>query len=112
MLDIGPVWSMNGGGAGADMGNEPAGHRHWQLQPPFDAAWALALPFAPPPPATTVTWEPAADVVLAPMSASWVRVAELMDAALDDEDSAAAVAAEPLPPPPPPPPAITVTALA
>lgn len=101
-----PSWK--GCACGADMGNEPAGHMHAQLQPPFAAAWApaalLAVPF-PPEPATTVTADPAGFVVDAATRASGVSVAELTEAeALED---VAAAFAELFPDPPP---ATTVTA--
>lgn len=86
------------------MGNEPAGHRHAQLHPPFAAAAAdAALLFLPPEPATTVTAEEAAVVVEAAIRASGVRVAELTEApALEDVAWAVPFFA--------PPPATTVTA--
>ena len=104
LADMEPSWK--GCAWGADMGNEPAGHMHAQLQPPLAAAAsALALP---PEPATTVTAAAAAVVVDAATRASGVRVAELTEAAAEEEDVAAALAV----PFPDPPPATTVTAWA
>lgn len=102
-----PSWK--GCAWGADMGNEPAGHMHAQLQPPFAAAAAPAALLAvllPPEPATTVTADPAGFVVDAATRASGVSVAELTEANVLEEDVAAAFA-EPFPDPPP---ATTVTA--
>lgn len=96
-----PSWK--GCAWGADMGNEPAGHMHAQLQPPFAAAAAALFP---PEPATTVTADPAGLVVEAAMRASGVSVAELTEADALEEDVAAAFA-ELFPDPPP---ATTVTA--
>jgi hypothetical protein len=100
--------SMNGGACAADMGNDPAGHKHAQLQacccatcPAFTAVpFELPLPL----PAMIVTPVPGAVVVFVAMRASGVRVAELMDAVELVFASALAVAF-----PPPPTPAITVT---
>ena len=102
-----PSWK--GCAWGADMGNEPAGHMHAQLQPPFAAATAPAALLAvlsPPEPATTVTADPAGFVVDAATRASGVSVPELTEAEALEEDVAAAFA-EPFPDPPP---ATTVTA--
>jgi hypothetical protein len=78
------------------MGKEFAGHRHWQLQPPLFAACSVALAL-PPDPAFTVTAAPAPDVVDAPIRASLVRVAVLIDVVVEDEDAATA-ATDPDPP--------------
>jgi hypothetical protein len=104
LLPMEPSWK--GCACGADMGNEPAGHMHAQLQPPFAAAAAVLFP---PEPATTVTADAAADVVDAAISASGVSVPELTEADALEEDVAAAFA-ELFPEPPPP--ATTVMASA
>jgi len=100
-LPMEPSWK--GCAWGADMGNEPAGHMHAQLQPPFAAAAAALFP---PEPATTVTADPAGFVVDAATRASGVSVAELTDADVLEEDVAAAFAELFSDPPP----ATTVTA--
>jgi len=57
-----PSW--NGGGAGAFIGNEPAGQLHLQAQPPLLAACsALVMSACPPAPALTVTAAPPEDFV-------------------------------------------------
>ena len=99
--------SMNGGACDAAMGNDPAGHKHAQLQACCCAICSalatvpLELPL--PVPAMTVTPVPGAVVVFVAMRASGVRVPELMDAAELVFASALAVAF------PPPTPAMTVT---
>jgi hypothetical protein len=85
-----PSWK--GCAWGADIGNEPAGHMHAQLQPPFAAAAAAAAVLFPPEPATTVTADPAGFVVDAATRASGVSVAELTEAEPLEEDVAAAFA--------------------
>lgn len=94
---IEPIGGMSWKGAaeGADMGNEPAGQLHAQLQ---TAAAAAAVPFPPfpPLPATTVIALPGAETVVEAMRPSGVRAAELIDLAeVEDVGRPGAIAAAP-----------------
>jgi hypothetical protein len=96
---IEPSWKAGAGGGA--MGNEPAGHRQEQLQPPFAAARAAAAAASsplPPEPAMTVTAGIAAVVFDAPARPGGVKDAVLIEAMEDDDEVAAAsAAAEPVP---------------